>query len=158
MSQLPEAQFPNEPGRPAEPSGADPAAGPPLGPSEAPTTPIPTSAATWPVPPPEGPWPDPAAAPPPADPYYVADRPTPPPRWNAKRTAIVAAAAIGLGSVGAVAAAAATPNGIAAPTDTSGRGGPGGFQRGAQNDGAPVQGVPGQQGMPGQQRQQGPNR
>ena len=83
----------------------------------------------------------------------VADSPTPtyPPRWSAKRTAIVAAVAIGLGSVGAVAAAAATPNGIAAPTDTSGRGGPGGFGPGGQRGGgAQPPGAPGQSGQQGQ--------
>ncbi|MFV0462478.1 MAG: hypothetical protein ACK5MP_04650 [Nostocoides sp.] len=50
----------------------------------------------------------------------------PPPRWSGKKTAIVAALAIGFSSAGAIAAAAALPQ-----SDSSGgfgrQGGPGGF-------------------------------
>jgi hypothetical protein len=68
----------------------------------------------------------------------------------------VAALVIGISSVGAVVAAAATPNGIAAPAE-SGRGA-GGMQRdGAvgQQPGVPGQQVPGQP-VPGQQGQTQP--
>ena len=51
-------------------------------------------------------------------------------RWSGRTTAIAAAVVLGVSSVGALAAAAATPNGISAPTDQ--RGGPGGFGPGQQ--------------------------
>jgi hypothetical protein len=47
-----------------------------------------------------------------------------PPRWSGKKTAVAAALAIGLSSVGAVAAAATLPQGTGGAVD--GRGGPGG--------------------------------
>ncbi len=47
-----------------------------------------------------------------------------PPRWSGKKTAVAAALAIGLSSVGAVAAAATLPQGTGGAVD--GHGGPGG--------------------------------
>jgi len=69
-------------------------------------------------------------------------------RWSGRTTAIAAAVALGVSSIGAVAAAAATPNGITAPTDQRG-GGRGGFGPGQGG----IPGQQGQQGQPGQTRQ-----
>jgi len=77
-------------------------------------------------------------------------------RWSGRRTAAVAALVLGLTSVGGVAAAMATPAGIAGPSDTSRLGGPGGFPGGAPG-GQTGRGFGGPrgQGFPGQQGQQG---
>ena len=69
----------------------------------------------------------------PADPVSAAGAPRPPstapavtpPTWSGRKTAVVAALAIGFASVGAVGAAAAMPD----QTASTGRTGPGGFPR-----------------------------
>ena len=71
-----------------------------------------------------------------------------PPTWSGRKTAVVAALAIGFASVGAVGAAAAMPDQAAA----TGRTGPGGFPGGAFPGGQ--NGVPGGQ-LPGGQTNQG---
>ncbi len=64
----------------------------------------------------------------------------PPPRWSGKKTAVAAALAIGLSSMGAVAAAATVPQGTDGLDARSGVGHPGGFPRGQ---------LPGRGGMRG---------
>lgn len=83
-------------------------------------------------------------------------------RWSGRRTAAVAALVLGLTSVGGVAAAMATPDGLAGPSDSPRLGGPGGFPGGLPGGatgrgfgGHRGQGFPGQPGQPGQQGQQG---
>lgn len=71
------------------------------------------------------------------------------PRWSGKRTAAIAAIALALTSAGALAAAAASPNGISAPTEQ--RGGPGfGGGGGPNRQFGPRGGAQGQQQAPGQ--------
>ena len=78
---------------------------------------------------------------PPTEPAEPA-RPVEPPRWAGKKTAIVAALAIGFSSAGAIAAAAALPQ-----SDTAGRfGGRQGGPPGGFGQGGPGQGGFGQQG------------
>lgn len=71
------------------------------------------------------------------------------PRWSGKRTAAVAAIALALTSAGAIAAAAASPNGLAAPSEqrSGQRFGPGG----PNHQFGPGGGAPGRQQAPGQQ-------
>ncbi|MEP6631828.1 MAG: hypothetical protein ABJA89_15270 [Lapillicoccus sp.] len=82
-----------------------------------PPRPTPTTV-SWPAPPQDAVYQDAPYAPPPV---AAAVAPT---RWSGRRTAAVAALALALTSAGALAAAAATPSGIAGPTEQ--RGGPGG--------------------------------
>lgn len=72
-----------------------------------------------------------------------------PPRWSGKKTAVVAAMALGIGGIGAGAVAAATPA-LNAQSQQDGRG-PGGFGHGGR--GGPGGFGPGGQGGPGQQGQ-----
>jgi len=76
------------------------------------------------------------------------------PRWSGKRTAAIAAIALALTTAGAIAGAAASPNGISAPTDQ--RGGPGFGRGGGPNrQFGPGGAAPGQQPGPGQQQAPG---
>jgi hypothetical protein len=75
-------------------------------------------------------------------------------RWSGKRTAVIAAIALALTTAGAIAGAAASPNGISAPTDQ--RGGPGFGRGGGPNrQFGPGGAAPGQQQGPGQQQAPG---
>lgn len=77
-----------------------------------------------------------------------------PPRWSGRRTAAIAALALALTSAGALAAAAATPNGISGRTEQrggAGLGGPGNRQLGPGSGGQRVHRVQpggGQQAQP----------
>jgi len=77
--------------------------------------------------------------------------PAPSRRWSGRTTALVAAGVLAVSGVGAVAAAAATPNGISAPS-SGGFGGPGqgGPRQGGQGQSSGGRGVPGQGQLPGQ--------
>ncbi|MBB2893318.1 hypothetical protein [Flexivirga oryzae] len=69
--------------------------------------------------------------------YGVPDAPQPPatspalrqPRWSGKKTAVVAALAIGLSSAGAITASAAVPSGSTGGDGMGGRGGFGNFRQ-----------------------------
>ena len=77
-----------------------------------------------------------------------------PPTWSGRKTAVAAALAIGISSMGAVGAAAALPSGSASQSGP-GQFRQGGFGRGSQSQ----QGPPGGQniqGLPGGQSQQAP--
>ena len=77
-----------------------------------------------------------------------------PPTWSGRKTAVVAALAIGFASAGAIGAAAAMPD----QTASTGRTGPGGFPGGAfpgAQNGAPGGQLPGGQNNQGTQGMQG---
>jgi hypothetical protein len=76
-----------------------------------------------------------------------------PPTWSGRKTAVVAALAIGFASVGAVGAAAAIPDQTAATGRTGPGGFPGGFPGGTLPGGQ--NGVPGAQVPGGTQNNQG---
>ena len=111
------------------------------------TEPVPTSpGVSWPAPPQDAVLrdaPHAAVTPPPSGPAPV--------RWSGRRTAAVAALALALTSAGALAAAAASPDGISGPTEQRGGGGFGGPGTRHLGPGGGVQG-PGVQpggGQPG---------